>query len=372
VAKSLAKTHRHAEIADDTGMSVDELKQTPLRPGTPPRPEPESAVVDDAAALPPPEPAATAGVEPPAPRATAVAVPRSVSPLLAGLPEPTGASARKAAPAPVELPDPSLAAKDRAVPASQQTKRRLDGPAYLDGVSSSDVFQGRLGDCYLAAAASAVAQARPELAATLVEAEGNGAFRVRLFRFSSETGVYEPYLVRVDADLPADEDGELRYGRGTVPEWGTLVDSELWFPLLEKAMAVSKSDSYESLDHGGNPALALSELTGAWSDTYTLRNDPEAKVRAAVEAAATQRLPMVAWTALVSIPSFQVGVSGQHAYAVLGTVTDAKGQLWIELRNPNGSDEPPKNGPADGVFRLRWSDFVRVFSRVAVSRVDQL
>ncbi|XP_059932623.1 calpain-5-like isoform X1 [Gadus macrocephalus] len=141
-----------------------------------------------------------------------------------------------------------------------------DPRLFVDGLSTRDLHQGSLGNCWMVAATSCLASEptlwkkvipdhrrqewspkRPDLYA--------GLFRFRFWRLGGWTEVV------VDDRLPVGRDGALLFCRSATPR-------EFWSALLEKAYA-KLNGCYEALE-GGNTAEALIDFTGGVSETLTL------------------------------------------------------------------------------------------------------
>ncbi|NXY58666.1 CAN5 protein, partial [Callaeas wilsoni] len=158
---------------------------------------------------------------------------------------------------------------DSAAKGKVQWKRPKDlceDPRLLvNGMSSHDFHQGRLGNCWFVAACSCLAL-RSSLWQQVIpdynEQEWDpktprkyaGIFRFRFWRFGEWTEVV------VDDLLPT-ENGELIYCHSNVR-------NEFWSALLEKAYA-KLAGSYQALD-GGCAAEALVDFTGAVAESINL------------------------------------------------------------------------------------------------------
>ncbi|KAK2899830.1 calpain-5-like [Channa argus] len=141
-----------------------------------------------------------------------------------------------------------------------------DPRLFVDGISTRDLHQGSLGNCWMLAAFSCLASEpslwkkvipehmdqdwnpkRPELYA--------GIFHFRFWRLGHWTDVV------VDDRLPVSSDGVLLFCRSATPR-------EFWSALLEKAYA-KLNGCYEALE-GGNTAEALIDFTGGVSEPLSL------------------------------------------------------------------------------------------------------
>uniref|UniRef100_A0A9J7YL09 Si:dkey-19b23.13 n=1 Tax=Cyprinus carpio carpio TaxID=630221 RepID=A0A9J7YL09_CYPCA len=144
-----------------------------------------------------------------------------------------------------------------------------DPRLFVDGISTRDLHQGSLGNCWMVAATSCLAAEsslwkkvipdhaeqewhpkRPDLYA--------GIFHFRFWRLGQWTDVV------VDDRLPVSEDGTLLFCRSATPR-------EFWSALLEKAYA-KLNGCYEALE-GGNTAEALVDFTGGVSEPLNLNQE---------------------------------------------------------------------------------------------------
>uniref|UniRef100_A0A3Q3RIV6 Calpain-5-like n=1 Tax=Mastacembelus armatus TaxID=205130 RepID=A0A3Q3RIV6_9TELE len=141
-----------------------------------------------------------------------------------------------------------------------------DPRLFVDGISTRDLHQGILGNCWMVAAISCLASEpflwkkvipdhtaqewnpkRPDLYA--------GIFHFRFWRLGRWMDVV------VDDRLPVSGDGVLLFCRSATPR-------EFWSALLEKAYA-KLNGCYEALE-GGNTAEALIDFTGGVSEPLSL------------------------------------------------------------------------------------------------------
>ncbi|CDQ62255.1 unnamed protein product [Oncorhynchus mykiss] len=141
-----------------------------------------------------------------------------------------------------------------------------DPHLFVDRISTWDLHQGSLGNCWMVAATSCLAS-EPSLWKKVipdhVEQEWKpkrpdlyaGIFHFRFWRLGRWTDVV------VDDLLPVSEDGTLLFCRSATPR-------EFWSSLLEKAYA-KLNGCYEALE-GGNTAEALIDFTGGVSEPLCL------------------------------------------------------------------------------------------------------
>ncbi|XP_072315325.1 calpain-5 [Eucyclogobius newberryi] len=144
-----------------------------------------------------------------------------------------------------------------------------DPRLFVDGISTRDLHQGSLGNCWMVAAISCLAS-EPSLWKKVIpdhtEQEWNpkrpdlyaGIFHFRFWRFGRWLDVV------VDDRLPVSADGALLFCRSATPR-------EFWSALLEKAYA-KLNGCYEALE-GGNTAEALIDFTGGVSEPLSLHRE---------------------------------------------------------------------------------------------------
>lgn len=121
---------------------------------------------------------------------------------------------------------------------------------FLNSIEPNDIRQGQLGDCYLLSSLSSLAE-REHLVRKLFQPEKkslHGLYSVWL----NVNGMWTNVLV--DDYFPCvGEKGSPAFSRGN--------GNEIWVLILEKAYA-KVFGSYQAIE-GGNPAVALRDLTGA-------------------------------------------------------------------------------------------------------------
>ncbi|KAK5848331.1 hypothetical protein PBY51_005956 [Eleginops maclovinus] len=141
-----------------------------------------------------------------------------------------------------------------------------DPRLFVDGISTRDLHQGSLGNCWMVAAISCLASEPSlwkEVIPDHVDQEWNpkrpdlyaGIFHFRFWRLGRWTDVV------VDDRLPVSSDGVLLFCRSATPR-------EFWSALLEKAYA-KLNGCYEALE-GGNTTEALIDFTGGLSELLSL------------------------------------------------------------------------------------------------------
>lgn len=263
-----------------------------------------------------------------------------------------------------DIADPAARKKD-----ASAEKRRYDGPTVVDGARPEDVQQGALANCYMASAAASIANALPgyleqKVLETLTRQDESGhdahVWRVHFSDGSS---------VDVDGDLYVkDPSGKLLYGRPAATGAG---QTEMWWPVLEKAFAARDRNGYQGIGGGGSASSVMKALLRQPSADGTQPADctiletkagPEA-VWSFVKNAVAQSLPVTAGTTGDEQKFTNTHISPRHAYSVLG-YAEQGAERYVVLRNPWGHGEPEGNGPDDGVFKLALKDFLYFYRGV--------
>eukprot|EP01043_Picozoa_sp_COSAG02_P011523 COSAG02_NODE_424_length_22575_cov_79.088361_19_plen_1122_part_00 len=275
------------------------------------------------------------------------------------------------------------------------------GPCLFEAnVDASEVVQGALGDCWLAAALSIVTQQPLLLHALFAAADIRaGVYTVRLFH----EGGWR--FIMVDDYVPVSiKDGRPVFAHAKSRQ-------ELWVPILEKAFA-KLYGSFASIE-AGQLTDALVCLTAGLPERIltkpprsnlksgkVARIDTNELFRKLVQLSSSNaddgRSDSKRWGALShyllgagsiagddhSRPRFMHGIVPGHAYALLGTYdlnsnsgskeVDPSLQL-LQLRNPWG--QPPARSTGFGTWTGAWSDGAPEWSLVpharAVTGYDQ-
>ena len=224
--------------------------------------------------------------------------------------------------------------------------------------------QGAIGNCYFPAAIAAVCHQLPKVIEDGITEQRNATTGEREFsvRFYSPSGRME--LVTVDADLYTRSWGGPLYG--TTTSNNDLDKMELWFPIVEKAYAKWKG-SYNSIGNGGSPASVMTAMTGKPTRSFDTGSDSADTIFNGIKTAGANKQPMTAGTHDDDKLYTNTGVYGDHAYSVLGG-EESNGKKFVLLRNPWGESEAGNDGKNDGFFKLELSQFMKLYSDVAILR----
>ena len=290
------------------------------------------------------------------------------------------------------LHPPRLIKKDR----KSTEYRPAGGKLFVNGVKHSDIGQGRVGDCYFLAAASAVAQHHPDIIRNAFTHHPDGSLSVKLYnRTATGTGnavKLEPTSIHIDRTVPVAKDsGKPIYVRSTNDR---SKKTEQWPMLLEKAFA-KQNKGYGPIE-GGFPAHSLEVITGKPS-TY-LKPDPHNTdpLFNQIRQASAEGRPMVTgtwgpgqmqWRYKETTPEVRrelkqmkggpfaqgSGLVSLHAYTVLGVSQQGKDQ-FVHIRNPWGSygagtkgfNKGPIQAEGNGIFKVPIKMFATLFQDVGI------
>ncbi|MBI1946182.1 MAG: hypothetical protein HYS27_10820 [Deltaproteobacteria bacterium] len=242
---------------------------------------------------------------------------------------------------------------------SRYDLKRYTGPLYHNGISAEDVQQGNIGDCYLPAAAAALAHSMPDALRTMIKDDGNGKFT---FTFKDAWGGRDK-KIEVDADFYTRSWGGPLYGASSNSTDPARM--ELWWPLFEKAYAKLNGD-FHSIGEGGSSSDVFEAVTGrtGLSEDFSTRNAD--RMFTTIKQKLAQKLPVCMGTKddHGGRGDFaNSGVFGDHTYTVLDTI-ERNGVKYLKLRNPWGESEPSGNGANDGIFELKLTDMPKWFNVV--------
>jgi Calpain family cysteine protease len=284
------------------------------------------------------------------------------------------------------LADP-LPHKDDRKPdgSSRYSLGTFTGPLFKSGAKASDVMQGNIGNCYLPAAAAALAHVRPGLLEQNIrkptpadrkqvnedrKARGEPALpkdaKFYVVEFAHDRdGFYGKHLEAVDADFFVRGTGGPVYGAATgSQEPGSM---ELWWPLFEKAYAqlVGGKDGYQKVGSGGSSADVFMAMLGRdWLEDTIKPNNKDAIFRLAADKL-KKNLPVAIGTYSDEKNPGRFansGVYGDHAYSVLEAF-EKGGVKYLKIRNPWAESEPhPGDGKDDGIFDIKLDDVPKYFN----------
>lgn len=246
---------------------------------------------------------------------------------------------------------------------SRYDLRRHTGPLVVGEMEAGDVKQGNIGDCYLPAAAAALAHSMPDAVRAMIKDDGNGKFTFTFKEVDSRGRVTER-KIDVDADFYVRSYGGPLYGAAANSTDAKKM--ELWWPLFEKAYAKLHGD-FQDIGEGGSSADVFQAVLGrpGLAEDFSVRSK-DAMWRLMKDKLA-RHLPVCLGTKddHNGAGAFaNAGVFGDHTYTVLDAF-ERNGVKMVTVRNPWGESEPyPGDGKDDGVFTLKLDDMPKWFSVV--------
>jgi len=263
----------------------------------------------------------------------------------------------------VDLEDPTLLDEH----ASTYAYSRRAGALFRGGddIDYQDVEQGAIGDCYLAAAFSAVFFADEErfvrdgLIREQTDMDGNPTHYA--VRFYDAWG--RPQDIMVDIDIARRHDHPLY-----IRSLDSAADGEEWaIPLVEKAYA-KWHGGYQKIGDGGWSGDVMQALSGAKATHRMIEDMSDSSLVTAIADAVAEHRPVVAGTfgKDAGVDYSGTGVHAWHAYSVHGTLLRDE-VPYVKLRNPWGEDEPSPDlidGLDDGRFLMSLSDFRRLYEDI--------
>ncbi len=219
-------------------------------------------------------------------------------------------------------------------------------------ISMSDIHQGQIGDCYLLSPIGDLAATHADVIRNMIHVNADGTETVTLYMAANGTAArpgataFKAITENVTNLFPT---YSVNNGSNQDVVGGK---KEIWAQVLEKA-AAEAGGGYSSIANGGNPAMAMEELTGHTANAYA----PTSITAAGLQAFAAAADLITFDTKSMSGLGYNL-VSG-HAYMFNGVVSTAGGPA-VSLSNPWGVDQPSL---------VPISKLSSVFAEVDVGRV---
>lgn len=261
------------------------------------------------------------------------------------------------------IPDPALH-KDELDGAGKPrfSKTNFTGPLFVDGAKAEDVQQGQLGDCYFPAAMAAIAKQNPDAINNLIKDNGDGTYTVTFKQKDWASGRFKDVAIKVDGDLYTRSYGGALYGHSA--NSSDPKKMELWFPLVEKAYAQWKG-SYNEIGNGGHSSSVFEAVLGKPGQDMYVSSGNLDRVFDTIKKSIDAKQPVAAGTYGESEEARYTnsGVYADHAYSVLG-YEQVGTEKYVIMRNPWGESEPAGNGANDGIFKLKLSEFGKLYQNL--------
>ncbi len=232
-------------------------------------------------------------------------------------------------------------------------KLRFTEPLFRGEPSASQVFQGFIDNCYFPATLSAIAKTNPAVLKDIIKENADGTFTVTFKKrdiFSNEMHNVE---IRVDSDLYVDDDGYLLYGHSSLGD--KAATRSLWFPLIEKAYAQFRKNSYNNLGHGGLPQEVMTDLLGIEATAQKLESASIEELWASLTSGIKAGIPVVFAT-----PKKEGALASDHAFSLL-SVHEADGKRMVKVRASDGRTGTEGNGEFDVALEDLPRSFIAMY-----------
>jgi hypothetical protein len=199
-------------------------------------------------------------------------------------------------------------------------------------INVADINQGQLGDCYLLSSIGEIALQKPTFISNMIHANANGTETVTLYEASNGrlptfgTTAFKAISETVTNVFPSNA---VNNGATQDVLHG---QKEIWPQVLEKAYA-QLNGGYGVIGNGGNPAIAMEELTGHAASCMSPASLTLADLQNYVRAGDLIVMDTLASGALPA------NLVNDHAYMFDG-VTGTGAAATVHLLNPWGCDQP--------------------------------
>jgi len=214
---------------------------------------------------------------------------------------------------------------------SQPTALYLTESGDTTAISVNDIHQGQIGDCFLLSSIGELAQWHSSSITNMIKSNANGTETVTLYAGTNG----KPAGFGATSFKPITETVTNTFASNGVNNGATqdVVNGtkEIWVQVLEKAVA-QEDGGMSAISNGGNPCIALQELTGhtaTWNNPATL-------------SAATLTRDLTGGDLIVmdtASSGLGYGLVGNHAYMMEG-VQGTGSSAMVKLGNPWGMDQP--------------------------------
>ena len=208
----------------------------------------------------------------------------------------------------------------------------LTEPGESGPINVADINQGQLGDCFLLSSIGEMALLKPTSISNMIHANANGTETVTLYEASNGrlpgfgTTSFRAVTETVTNVFPSDS-----VNSGATQDV-VKGQKEIWPQVLEKAVA-TLDGGYGAIANGGNPVIAMEELTGHAASYQSPASVTLATLLSFVKAGDLVVMDTLPKGALPD------GLFNDHAYMFDG-VTGSGASAVVHLLNPWGFDQP--------------------------------
>jgi hypothetical protein len=236
------------------------------------------------------------------------------------------------APDPFDVSSAAAVATPIKVAATPTQVLYLVEPGTSTAISVSDLYQGQIGDCFLISSIGELALWHPTAISNMIHSNTNGTETVTLYTAKNGqlptfgTTAFKAVSVLVTNTFPSDS-----VDNGATQD---VVNGqkEIWPQVLEKAVA-TLDGGYAAISDGGNPMIAMEELTGQSATSLSPVSLTVAELQSFVAAG-----DLIAMDTS-SKSDLPYGLVSDHAY-MFEKLTVAGGVASLQLGNPWGMDQP--------------------------------
>jgi hypothetical protein len=208
----------------------------------------------------------------------------------------------------------------------------LTEPGESGAINVADINQGQLGDCFLLSSIGEIVLQQPTAISNMIHTNTNGIETVTLYEAANGrlpgfgTTSYKAVTETVTNVFPSNS-----VNNGATQDVANG-QKEIWPQVLEKAVA-TLDGGYGAIANGGNPVIAMEELTGHAATYMSPASLTLATLQSFVKAG-----DLVVMDTLPSggLPN---GLFNDHAYMFDG-VTGSGASAVVHLLNPWGFDQP--------------------------------
>ena len=238
---------------------------------------------------------------------------------------------------------------------------RVDGRAFTGPVKVTDISQGYLGDCYLAAALGALAHSAPGVIRDAIRnGKRDGTYEVAIDKIGENGRNYGTRDMIIDNWFPTKNDhmlymngGRKERTRNHIEEFEDL-DRPLWPSILEKGFA-TLAGSYRELDKGGVPGDVFHALTGNKPTSYEFTHRSKKQTTEALDALKRALRAGDPITAETKDHFVTDGLYKNHTYIAVGY-----SKKHVILRNPHDTRK---------TMAVTYQDFAKSFQTISIANL---
>ena len=217
------------------------------------------------------------------------------------------------------------------VGSTAHTALYLTQPGNAAAIALTDINQGQIGDCFLLSSIGEIARTNPSFISNMIHANADGTETVRLYTGGNGSlPGYGATSFRAVTENVTNVFPTNSVNNGANQDVVNGV-KEIWPQVLEKAFA-ELNGGYGAIANGGNPTIAMQELTGHTAQAYA-----PSRLSAAMLQSFVAQGDLVTFD--TSSANSTYNTVGGHAYMLAG-LTTVGGAPAAVLANPWGFDQP--------------------------------